>query len=84
MAKKRDRSFFVCPRWKEVLAATRQPDGRTLDIDLSPKTSAAIEAGRPVPRSTLRKALFAVRRASGSMFDVDDLIVDRRGEREAA
>ncbi len=81
MAKKRDRAFFICPRWKEVLAATRGADGRTIDIDLSPRTSAAIEEGRPLARSTLRKALFAVRRASGSMFDVDDLIVDRRGER---
>lgn len=80
MAKKRDRAFFICPRWSEVLAETRQLDGQTIDIDLSPKTAAAIEEGRPVARSTLRKALFAVRRASGSMFDVDDLIVDRRGE----
>ena len=84
MAKKRDRAFFICPRWREVLAETRQVDGQTIDINLSPRTSAAIEEGSPVACSTLRKALFAVRRASGSMFDINDFIVDRRGERGGA
>lgn len=49
-----------------------------VDLDVDPKTVAMIAAGRPVARSTLRKALFAVRRASGSMFDVDGLIEDKR------
>ena len=84
MAKKRDRAFFICPRWNEVLAATRSADGRMVDVDLSPRTAAAIAEGRPVARSTLRKALRAVRRASGLMFDVDDHIVDQRGGRSSA
>ncbi len=84
MAKKRDRAFFICPRWNEVLAATRSADGRTVAVDLSPRTAAAIAEGRPVARSTLRKALRAVGRASGSMFDVDDHIIDRRGGRGSA
>jgi hypothetical protein len=36
------------------------------------------KGGRPVARSTLRKALLAVRQASGSMFDIDAYIVDQR------
>jgi hypothetical protein len=36
------------------------------------------QRGRPVARSTLRKALLAARQASGSMFDVDAYIVDQR------
>ena len=81
MAKKRDRAFFLCPRWRDILAMVPQATGQAVEIDLSPRTAAAIEEGRPLARSTLRKALFAVPRASGSMFDVDDLIVDQRGER---
>ena len=81
MAKKRDREFFICPRWQEVVeVAGTEAAGKTieLDLDLHPKTIAAIKAGRPLARSTVRKALFAIRRASGSMFDVDELIEDRR------
>lgn len=69
MAKKKDRAFFVCPRWNEVA-----PEGAAIDA----KTLAAIKSGRPVARSTLRKALVAVRRATGSMFDVDSYVVDQR------
>jgi hypothetical protein len=39
---------------------------------------AAIKAGRPLARSTLRKVLLAAQRASGAMFDVDAYIVDQR------
>ena len=51
--------------------------GMTTPIHVNEKTLAAIK-GRPVPRSTLRKALLAARHASGSMFDVDAYIVDQR------
>jgi hypothetical protein len=50
----------------------------TTPIPVHEKTLAAIKAGRPVARSTLRKALLAVREASGSMFNVDVYIVDQR------
>ena len=39
---------------------------------------AGYKNGQPVARSTLRKALLAVRQASGMMFDVDACIVDQR------
>jgi len=38
----------------------------------------AIKGRQPVARSTLRKALLVERQASGSMFDIDEYIVDRR------
>jgi hypothetical protein len=77
MARKKDRAFFICPRWNEVAEAPRA--GATpIPIRVHEKTLAAIEAGRPVARSTLRKALLAARQASGEMFDVDAYIVDRR------
>jgi hypothetical protein len=80
MAKKKDRAFFICPRWSEVANATRTGT-EVARIRVHEKTLAAIEAGRPVARSTLRKALVAVRQASGSMFDIDAYIVDQRASR---
>jgi hypothetical protein len=50
----------------------------TTPIHVNEKILAAIKGGRPVARSTLRKALLAARRASGSMFDVDAYMVDQR------
>jgi hypothetical protein len=79
MAKKKDRAFFVCPRWNEIADATRiGSPGTAPPIRVHKKTMAAINQGQPVARSTLRRALMAVRRASGSMFDVDAYIVDQR------
>ncbi len=79
MAKKKDRAFFICPRWNEVTDAPRiGMSGISTPIRVHEKTLAAINGGRPVARSTLRKALLAARQASGSMFDVDAYIVDQR------
>ena len=79
MAKKKDRAFFICPRWNEIADASRlEASSMTTPIRANEKNLAAIRAGRPVARSTLRKALLAARQASGSMFDVDAYIVDQR------
>lgn len=79
MAKKKERAFFICPRWTEVADAGRtEGGGSTAPIPVSEKTLSAIRSGRPVARSTLRKALLAARSASRSMFDVDAYIVDQR------
>jgi hypothetical protein len=77
MAKKKDRAFFVCPRWDEVVREARL-GGPSSAVRVHAKVLAAIEDGRPVARSTLRKALVAVRQASGAMFDVDAYVVDQR------
>ena len=82
MAKKKDRAYFICPRWNEIMDASRIGAlGTTMPIAVHAKTLAAIEAGRPVARATLRKALLAARQASGSMADVDGYIVDQRTAR---
>jgi len=79
MAKKKDRAFFVCPRWNEIANLGRSAaSGTTATIRVNEKTLSAIKGGRPVARSTLRKALLAARSASGSMFDVAAYIVDQR------
>ncbi len=69
MAGKKERAFFVCPQWKEVAGTV--PAGKD-------KTLAAIEAGRPVARSQLRRALVAAQLRSGKPIDVDAYIVDHR------
>jgi hypothetical protein len=79
MAKKKERAFFVCPRWNEVADVSRVGSPAVAPPNaVHPKTLAAIRQGQPLARSTLRKALMAVRHAYGSMFDIDAYIVDRR------
>ena len=79
MSKKKDRAFFICPRWNEVADTSRlAASSMTAPIRGNEKNLTAIRAGRPVARSTLRKALLAARQASGSMFDINAYIVDQR------
>jgi hypothetical protein len=79
MAKKKDRAFFICPRWNEVADAARMgSSGMSTPIPVHAKIVTAIKAGQPVARSTLRKALLAARQASGAMFDIDCYIIDHR------
>ena len=73
MAQKKSRAWFTCPRWTEIAGST--------SAQVSPKTVALLKAGKPMARSTIRRALLAVRQASGSLFDVDELIVDQRPAR---
>jgi hypothetical protein len=83
MAKKKDRAFFICPRWNEVVGTRVGPSGRVTSNRVNEKILATIKGGRPVARSTLRKALLALRQASGSMFNVDAYIVDQRTEQSS-
>ena len=77
MSKKKQRAFFVCPQWDQIAAGTAG-SAETGWTHGARKAMAAISAGTPVARSTLRKALLAVQQDSGRMFDVDAYIVDRR------
>jgi hypothetical protein len=79
MAKKKDRAFFICPKWSEVVAKASTGDaGAAVPLRVNAKALRAIAAGEPVARSTLRKALLVARAASPAMFDVDVYIVDQR------
>ena len=78
MAKKKERAFFVCPRWSEVATYSGTEPAAGGVTPRVAKTMLAIARGQPVARSTLRKALMAVRQGSGVMFDVDAYIVDQR------
>ncbi len=74
MAKKKERAWFICPRWKEIASAV---PGNALSV----KTLVALEGGRPLARSTIRKALVAARQASGIPFNIGEYIVDQRPAR---
>ena len=80
MAKKKERAFFICPRWNEVAATPQAAVGPAVSklTPWSTKIMLAIKGGEPVARSTLRKALLALRQESGVMFDVNAYIVDQR------
>ena len=69
MAGKKERAFFVCPRWKDVEGTV--PAGKD-------KILAAIEAGRPVVRSALHRALRAASLRAGKPIDVNAYIEDSR------
>jgi hypothetical protein len=46
MAKKKDRAFFICPRWNEVADTSRiGASGMTTPIHVNEKTLAAIKGG---------------------------------------
>jgi len=79
MSKKKDRAWFVCPQWVELIAkhyASDSAASRALKAD--PKVLAKLRSGAPVPKSTLLKLLrsYAGRHALESA--VADLVVDTR------
>jgi hypothetical protein len=79
LSKKKDRAWFVCPRWAEFVAAHYAGDteaGQSLKADA--KVIAKLRSGTPVAKSTLLKMLrrFAQRHDLGA--SVDQLIVDTR------
>ena len=78
MSPKKDRAFFVCPRWNELASASAPGAGNPAAARINREILAAIAAGRPVAWSTLRKALLTLRATTASRFNVDTYIVDQR------
>jgi hypothetical protein len=79
MSKKKDRAWFVCPQWGDLLSQHYASDteaGRTLKAD--PKVLTKLREGTPVPKSTVLKMLrrYASRHDLGTA--VADLVVDKR------
>jgi hypothetical protein len=79
MSKKKDRAWFVCPQWGDLVSrhyASDSEAGRALKAD--PKVLTKLRAGTPVPKSTVLKMLrrYGSRHALGTALT--DLIVDTR------
>ena len=79
MSKKKDRAWFVCRQWADLVGQHYASDteaSRALKAD--PKVLAKLRSGTPVAKSTLLKMLrrYASRHDLGSA--VADLVVDTR------
>lgn len=79
MSKEKERFWFVCPTWTDIVSPHYASDvdaARALDSD--PKLLAKLRAGAPVAKSSLLKMLrrFASRHHLGS--PVAELVVDTR------
>jgi hypothetical protein len=79
MSKKKDRAWFVCPQWGDLVSQHYASDteaGRALKTH--PKVLTKLRGGTPVPKSTVLKMLrrFASRHALGPALA--DLVVDTR------
>jgi len=79
MSKKKDRAWFVCRQWSDLVSQHYASDteaSRALKAD--PKVLAKLRSRTPVAKSTLLKMLrrYASRHGLGSA--VADLVVDTR------
>ena len=79
MSKKKDRGWFVCPQWAELVSGHYASDieaARALETD--PKVLARLRSRTLVARSTVLRALraFASRHAVES--PIADLVIDTR------
>jgi septal ring-binding cell division protein DamX len=79
MSKKKDRAWFVCPQWAELVSGHYASDAeaaRALKTD--PKVLARLRSRRPVAKSTVLRSLrvFACRHDVAS--PIADLVFDTR------
>ena len=79
MSKKKDRAWFVCPKWSDLVSehyASDNEAGRALKAH--PKVLAKLRAGTPVPKSTVLKMLRLYRSRHNLGTAPADLVVDTR------
>jgi hypothetical protein len=77
MARKKERAFFICPRWRELVGGA---DKETLARALrsAPRTIEKIATQNPVAYATLHGVLAALRGSRDIKLDVESCIVDTR------
>ena len=79
MSKKKDRAWFVCPQWAELVSRHYGDDakaGQALKAD--PKVLTRLRTGTPVPKSAALKMLRRYQSRHGLEAAVTDLVVDTR------
>ncbi len=79
MSKKKDRAWFVCPQWADLVSGHYASDveaGRALKTD--PKVLAKLRSRTPVARSTLLRSLQAFARLHDVGTPIADLVIDTR------
>ncbi len=79
MSKKKDRGWFVCPQWAE-LVSRHYPDDETAARALrsNPKVLVQLRQRSPVARSTLLKLLRRLAALHAIGTTADKMIVDTR------
>jgi hypothetical protein len=79
MSKKKDRAWFVCPQWGDLVSQHYASDieaGRALKAD--PKVLTKLRAETPVPKSTVLKMLRRLGGQHNLGAALADLVVDTR------
>ena len=79
MSKKKDRAWFVCPRWAELVSQHYSSDaaaGRALNAH--PKVLTKLREGTPVPKSTVLKMLRRLVGRHNLGAALGDLVIDIR------
>ena len=79
MSKKKDRAWFVCPRWAELVSRHYSSDaaaGRALNAH--PKVLTKLREGTPVPKSTVLKMLRRLVGRHNLGAALGDLVIDIR------
>jgi hypothetical protein len=79
MSKKKDRAWFVCPQWADLISEHYADDteaGRSLKAN--PKVLAKLRSRTPVPKSALLKMLHRLAERHDLGAAIGDLVVDTR------
>jgi hypothetical protein len=79
MSKKKDRAWFVCPQWAELVSSHYASDAeaaRALKTD--PKVLARLRSRTPVAKSTLLRILQAFARRHDVGLPIANLVIDTR------
>jgi len=79
VSKKKDRAWFVCPQWGELVSQHYASDaaaGRALNAH--PKVLTKLREGTPVPKSTVLKMLRRLVGRHNLGAALGDLVIDIR------
>jgi hypothetical protein len=79
MSKKKDRAWFVCPQWNDLISQNYASDTAAgLALKAHPKILTKLREGTPVPKSTVLKMLRRLASRHNLGTDLADLVVDTR------
>lgn len=79
MSKKKERAWFVCPAWTDIVSPHYASDrDAAYALHADPKLLAKLRAGTPVAKSSLLKTLRRFASRHGLRLPVGDLVVDTR------
>jgi hypothetical protein len=79
MSGKKDRAWFVCPQWDELVSQHYSSDiAASRALNAHPKVLTKLRAGTPVPKSTVLKMLRRLASRHNLGTALADLVVDTR------